>query len=178
MPRLNILSDDDLSNFYQIPKLEEDERPFIFELEEADINYLNSFDDIAGKIHYILLLGYFRASQYLFNFTFQAVRKDVWHIIKTYFPDSKFPKRQVTRHRYYSNRKTLLEKYEIAIYTSKFENKLKKYLQDLVRQHIVPKYLFDSLLDYCHRHQIVRPNYSTLQKLISKACNKIGRAHV
>ena len=32
---------------------------------------------------------------------------------------------------------------------------------------MVPKYIFDSLLDYCHQHKIVRPAYSVLQDITS-----------
>lgn len=56
-------------------------------------------------------------------------------------------------------------------YNSSFESSLKRYLDSLVKQHIVPKYLFDSLLDYCCKHKIIRPSYTTLQTLISNACN-------
>ncbi len=57
MARLNILSNDELDRLYTIPKIEEDELSFIFEIEEDDKNYLDSINDISGKIHYILTLG-------------------------------------------------------------------------------------------------------------------------
>ena len=171
MARLNILSDDEFDRLYKIPKIEEDELPFIFEIDEDDKNYLNSINDISGKIHYILTLGYFRASQYLFNFTFQSVKRDTRYVIETYFPDSKFPQKQISKHRNYSNKQAILEKHGVSSYNSGLESYLKRYLDSLVRQHIVPKYLFDSLLDYCCKHNIIRPSYTTLQNLISNACN-------
>lgn len=57
----------------------------------------------------------------------------------------------------------------MALYSKNFEVQLSNYLASLVKQHSVHKYLFDSLLDYCHRHKIIRPSYSILQDLISTA---------
>lgn len=171
MARLKIISDDELAKLYEIPKIEEDELSFVFDIDEIDRNYLDSISDLSGKIHYILTLGYFKISQFLFNFTFYSVRKDVWYVLETYFPDSKFPKKIITKHRNYSNKQAILKKYGMVKYNSKFELKLQKYLQNLVKKHIILKYLFDSLLDYCHQHKTIRPSYSVLQKLISNDCN-------
>ena len=86
MARLKILSDDDFNKLYKLPKLNNEERQFVFELDEIDKNYLNTVNSIPIKINYILHLGYFRTSQYFFAFTFQGVKEDVRFIIKTYFP--------------------------------------------------------------------------------------------
>ena len=70
MARLRILSDDDFDKLYKIPKFNDEERQFIFELDEIDKNYLNTINSIPVKINYILHLGYFRTSQYFFSFSF------------------------------------------------------------------------------------------------------------
>lgn len=171
MTRLRILSDDDYDKLYKIPKLTDEERQFIFELDEIDKNYLNTINNNSVKINYILHLGYFRISQYFFSFIFQSVKEDVKFIIKTYFPKNTFPMKQISNRQYYSNRQAILSKYEMSAYFKNFGSKLSNYLKSLVKQHSIPRYLFDSLLDYCHRHKVVRPAYSTLQDLISNACN-------
>jgi hypothetical protein len=45
----------------------------------------------------------------------------------------------------------------------------------MVKQYSVPKYLFDSILDYCHQHKIIRPTYSKAQDLVSTAYNNEKR---
>lgn len=77
MTRLNILSNDDLDKLFKIPQLTDEERQFIFELDEIDKIYLNSIISVPIKINYILHLGYFRVSQYFFSFNFQQVKEDV-----------------------------------------------------------------------------------------------------
>lgn len=171
MARLRILSNDDFDKLYKIPKLNDEERQLIFELEEADKNYLSTINSIPAKINYILHLGYFRISQYFFSFTFQAVKEDVRFIIKTYFPDSTFPTKQISNRQYYTNRQAILDKYKMSLYSKSFESHLTSYLKSLVKEHSIPRYLFDSALDYCHRHKIIRPSYSVLQELISDALN-------
>jgi len=169
MARLKILSGDDFNNLYAIPGLEKEDRTYLFDLDEADHAYLETLTDTSCKIDYVLQLEYFRLSQYFFSFTFQGVRQDVWYIIETYFPESKFPKKSISKHFKYQNRKAVLQKYEMSLYTSKFKQKLERYSKDLAKQHVVPKYIFDSLLDFCHQNKVVRPGYSILQDIVSQA---------
>ena len=91
MARLKILSADEFDNLYSPPKLEKQDRDFLFELDEADHSYLNSLVDLSSRVDYILHVEYFRLSQYFFSFTLRGARQDVWHIIETYYPGSKFP---------------------------------------------------------------------------------------
>jgi len=167
MARLKILSEDSLNSLYEIPKLNEEDRQNIFALDEADQSYLEQLNSIPVKVNYILHLGYFRIAQYFFTFTFQKVREDVWFILKTYFPGNKFPKKQIGSRQYYTNRQFILQKHGMALYSKSFEGKLSKYLEFVVKQHAVPRYLFDSALDYCHQHKVMRLSYSILQILIS-----------
>jgi TnpA family transposase len=171
MARVRILSNDDFDLLYKIPKLNNEERQFVFELDEIDKSHLNTMDSIPVKINYILHLGYFRISGYFFAFTFRSVADDVKFIIKTYFPQATFPIKQISNRQYYTNRRLILEQHEMSLYSKSFESDLSNYLKSLVKQHSVPKYLFDSLLDYCRQHKIIRPAYSILQDLVSDACN-------
>lgn len=171
MTRLKILSSDDINKLYKLPELNDSDRPFVFELDEEDQKYLSSFDNIPKKINYLLQVGFFRITNYYYNFTFQGIRNDTWYVIKTYFPEEKFPKKQVSKRHHYDNRDAILKKYGVSIYSSKHKAKATKYAKELIKQHAVPKYIFDSLLEYLHQHKIVRPSYSTLQELVSQVLN-------
>ncbi|CAM4497780.1 MAG: hypothetical protein LEGION0403_FIIPPAGN_02530 [Legionella sp.] len=92
MARLKILSSDDFNKLYKLPSLVDNDRPFVFELDEEDKTYLGSFNDVPKKIDYILQVGFFRITQFFYKFTFQGIRQDTWYVIKTYFPTEKFPK--------------------------------------------------------------------------------------
>ena len=64
MARLNIISDSEVKNYYELPRLIKGDRILAFELDEFDIKYLNSIGSIPKKINYILQLGYFKISEY------------------------------------------------------------------------------------------------------------------
>ena len=171
MARLKILSSDDFNKLYKLPSLAENDRPFVFELDEEDKAYLGSFNDVPKKIDYILQVSFFRITQYFYKFTFQGNRQDTWYVIKTYFPSEKFPKTKISKRHHYANRNAILKKYGASVYSSQHKDKALRYARELVKQHAVPKYVFDSLLEYLHQHKIVRPSYTTLQDMVSEALN-------
>lgn len=173
MTRLRILSSDDFDKLYKIPIFLAEERKNVFILDTNDYNHLNKLSSIEAKINLILQLGYFRISQYFFTFTFCTVQEDIEFILSTYFPKytikSKLPKCSNRQH--YLNRTFILEKFQIKSYSTQFENELSKYLKSLVKQSAVPKYLFDSIINYCYQKKVVRPSYTKIQTLISDACH-------
>ena len=171
MTRLRVLSDDEFNKLYKKPNILEEERYHIFELDQNDHNYLNTLNNIEAKIDYILQLGYFRISQYFFTFTFLEVKEDVDFIVNTYFPNNTVKLGKINNRQHYLNRNIILNKYNIKVYCKKFENNLSKYLKSLIKQSAIPKYLFDSSIKYCYKHNVLRPSYSKMQTLISATCN-------
>lgn len=171
MTRLTILSSNDINKLYKLPTLNDEDRPVIFELDEEDKAYLNSFSNVPKKINYILQIGVFRITNYFHHITFQGSRQDTWYVIKTYFPSEKFPKTKVSKRHHYDNRNAILKKYNASIYSSHHKDKALRYARELMKQHAVPKYVFDSLLEYFHQHKIIRPSYTTLQEMVSEALN-------
>ena len=95
--RLFILTKEEINSLYSIPKLGDEERAFLFELDEEDKTYLNSLKkDVPRKVNYILQLGYYRAVNYFFRCSFQKQQVDVEFILKQYFPDHPFPKKHIS----------------------------------------------------------------------------------
>lgn len=81
--RLSILTEEEIHSLYSIPKLD----------DEEDQIYLQSLKkDIPRKINYILQLCYYRAVNYLFQFSFQNQRADVEFILKQFFSGTLFLK--------------------------------------------------------------------------------------
>ncbi|MBN2689471.1 MAG: Tn3 family transposase, partial [Gammaproteobacteria bacterium] len=167
--RIKILSDGDLEDLYGLPVLNDEERKVLFEIEEADHTILDKISTIPAKINYLLQKGYFYAKQYFFNFTFQQIRNDTWFIINNYFPDEPFPKKQLSKHFHYANQKRILQQYNFRQITAKTQVKLQCYAKDLTKRHIYPKFIFDELLAFCQRNNLVRPGYSTMQTIVSMA---------
>jgi TnpA family transposase len=169
--RLKILSNDDFNKLYKLPSIGDNDRSFVFELDEEDHQYIDAFSDLAKKVDYILQSTFFKLTQNFYTFTFQKVREDTWYVLKTFFPSEKLPKKQISTRANYQNRKAILKKYGMSLYASKHKAQVLRYGKELMKQHAIPKYVFDSLLEYFQKHKIVRPSYTLLQELISEALN-------
>ena len=63
--QLVILSDDEVSKLYDLPKFDEDARLKYFALNESEKTILNTFHRVFAKVYFILQLGYFKANQLL-----------------------------------------------------------------------------------------------------------------
>jgi Domain of unknown function (DUF4158)/Tn3 transposase DDE domain len=170
MPRLAILTDDEIDSLYAIPKLDNEEQSFLFELDDEDTQYLAVIgDNTAVKIDYILQLGYFRALNHFFQFSFQKVKGDVAFILHHYFPDEPFPKKQIPKNQHYINRRQLISKYGLKEPDGKFQDRLMKEAKVLARRHSLSRYVLDGLLVYCQQHNVIRPAYSRFQVIVSNA---------
>ena len=167
--RITILSQDEHDYLYGIPELTNKDRVVIFDLSQEDHEAINQLSSDAVKIDYILQLGYLRAKQFLFNFTFQQVRQDVWFIINNYFPDVAFPKKKVSKHYHYDNQKRLLKRFNYQPFTSKKNSPLQQQAIILARRHVHPRFVFDELLGYCQQCNLIKPGYSTMQDIVSVA---------
>jgi hypothetical protein len=137
MARLKILSNGDFNKLYKLPSLGDNDRPFVFELDDEDHKYLCLFNDVPKKIDYILRIGFFRITQYFYKFTFQGIRQDTWYVIKTFFPSEKFPKKQVSKRYHYDNRNAILKKYNMSIYSSQNKVKTARYAKELMKHHAI-----------------------------------------
>ncbi|MBF6611885.1 MAG: DUF4158 domain-containing protein [Chloroflexi bacterium] len=85
--RLYILDDEEIEALYARPLFTEDERSHAFTLTQSEKDLLASFTQIHVQLYFILQLGYFKAKQLFFAFTFHDVGDDVNHLLQRYFPD-------------------------------------------------------------------------------------------
>ena len=168
MGRLNILSNDEINALYAIPTLTNQEKQWSFELDNDDLIYFERLDNIEQKVNYILQIGYYRAVSYFFNFSFQQVKEDVKFILEHYFPDYPFPKKRLPKQYHYRNRNQVCKKFGLTGADEIFLVQLEKEAKRLVKIHVLPKFIFTSLLSFCQQKQIIKPAYSTFQKTISK----------
>jgi TnpA family transposase len=170
--RITILSKDEEKYLYDIPDLTNDERRILFDLSDADWKEINKLPDEPVKINYILQLGYFRATHYLFNFSFQKVSQDVWHIINNYFPEVPFPKKRQSKHHHYDNQKRILKYLRFKPFSPKGRIQLERHAKKLAKRHIYPRFIFDELISFCQKLNMVRPAYSRMQTIVSEAMMK------
>lgn len=169
MARLSILSNNEINALYTLPMLGEEDRSYLFELDNQDRLYIDSTNSITQKINYILQLGYYRAVSYFFRFTFQEVKEDVHFILQEYFPTASFPKQGISKHIHYKNRNQVCKKYNIQDVNPDFLRQLDKEARRLVTIHMLPKCVLTGLLSFCQHKFFIKPAYSTFQAIISGA---------
>ena len=66
--RIRILTDDEMEALYSRPQFTDEERAYFFELNHDEESLLGGQVNIARKIYTIILLGYFKAKQQIFQF--------------------------------------------------------------------------------------------------------------
>lgn len=169
MARLSILSNDELKALYNLPSLNDEEKTYVFELDNEDRAYIETLNDTAQKINYILQLGYYRTVSYFFRFTFQQVKNDVQFILHHYFPTDSFPKKNISKHIHYKNRFQICQRFAIKEPTKTFLLQLEKEAKRLTTLHMLPKFVLTGLLTFCQQKCFIKPAYSTLQDVISQA---------
>ncbi len=170
MARLTILTQDEINDLYEIPSLDDDERSFLFALDTDDIAVLDSFENnTACKVDYILQLGYYRAVNYFFLFSFQKVKADALFIMQLYFPEELFPKKQVSKNHHYRNRYEVMNKFGLKDVDADFQSQLFKEAKALVKRHALSRFVLEGLLIYCQQQNFIRPAYSSLQDIVTTA---------
>ena len=170
MARLSILSQDEINALYAIPTLDDEERAFLFSLDDEDQVILDTLEkDTARKVDYILQLGYCRAVGYFFLFSFQKVKADVDFIMQLYFSEEVFPKKQVSKNHHYHNRHLVMNRFGLKEADACFQSQLFKEAKTLAKRHSLSRFVLEGLLSYCQLHNVVRPAYSSLQDIVSSA---------
>lgn len=169
---LSILSQEEISLLYDVPKIDEEDRQLLFEITPEDEAYLNQQTVVNNKINYLLQVGYFRATRNFYKFTFQQVKDDTLYIINQHFPETNFPKKDIDINKHYAAQKMICDIYKYKRSNAEFIANLNRYAKRLTTRDLQPKFVFDELLEFCEQHKIIRPKYSTLQGIVSKAISR------
>ncbi|HAU0349221.1 TPA: DUF4158 domain-containing protein [Legionella pneumophila] len=78
--RLQLLSEAEIEELYARPDFNEAERELYFTMNQQEMDALRQYSATKTRVAFILQLGYFKASQQIFAFTFDEVRYDVDYI--------------------------------------------------------------------------------------------------
>jgi len=176
MARLTILTPEEINTLYALPSLDDEERAFLFTLEVDDRAIIDGFGgDTARKVNYILQLGYCRATHNFFTFSIQQVKPDVDFIMREYFPDEAYPKKQLPKNLHYRNRCVVMDRIGLQEADAGFQDKLAKEAKVLAKRHVLSRFVLEGLLSYCQQQQVIRPAYSSLQDIVSMALQEERR---
>lgn len=168
--RLNILTDAEIQELYGLPDFTEQEQMQYFSLAPDEREEVDVLRTLSSKIHFIVLLGYFKAKQFFFVLTQEEVQGDIDYILWTYFPTvSHIATVDVTQLTRLAHQSRILKLLDYQECSKNIRGELQDKAAQLATIHVKPIYVFKALLNYLEHQRIVLPPYSSLQDLIGKA---------
>lgn len=168
---INLLSKSEISDIYDIPDFNDNERELYFSLTDDEADTLTYYHTTNSKIFFILQLGYFKAKHRFFQIDIQKVRKDINFINKKYYKKKRVPS-YLSRGRIYHQRKKILEYYEYKECSGEILNKVKQQFIVLLKIYPKPHNAIREFITYCDAQNIILPGYRKLQDIYTE-CSRI-----
>ena len=176
---LKILSPKEVDELYGLPAFDELQREEYFYLNEPERLAMLSLRGLAAKVYFILQLGYFKAKQQFYIFTFVEVRADVLFVLRTHFAGDYSPNLMknlldslstISKPTRLGQQKMILTLTGYQSATAAVRKLLLSKAQYLARIHSKPIYIFRELVHFLHHRRIVLPGYTVLQQhIVSQA---------
>ena len=170
--RLTILSEEEKCALYDLPDFNEAHQHeyLVFTVEEQKVIFSRS--TLSAQLYCSLQFGYFKAKQMFFTFAWDEVpQEDIDFLKKCYFPSQKFTLNPITKYEYYEQIKQISNFYNYRLWSKDFTDQLYKFVVKTSKKDISISFILTELLQFLNNEKIIRPGYSILQQIISKAIN-------
>lgn len=169
--RLHLLSSAEVEELYSRPEFNSHEQCLYFTLAPSERTALAQFSNTRTRIYFILQLGYFKAKQQFFSFSFDEASSDVLFIASTYYSElaSISLTGHISRDYVRIQRQTILALYDYRNWTSDFMPEIQAHIGNLLRYYPKGHGAFRQVLAYFDHQKIIIPSYTTLQDIFSRA---------
>ena len=167
--RLKILSQSEINELYSVPHFTANEQKNYFALDKNEYKLMSDRGSLSSKVHFVLQLGYFKATSQFFNCSFDDVKNDVDYILQEHFENIKLKNDTVSKQTHYTNQTLIAKVLKFQTDKSIIQEKLQKMLRTKVKLSSNPVYLFHEVLCYCTDNKLMLLGYSSIQKLIGPA---------
>jgi TnpA family transposase len=115
--RIRVLKDEEYQQTYGLPMFSREEQEWFFELTQQELSVLDTAATTETKIDAILQLGYFKAKQSFFAWTFNSVQSDFDYIRHRYFDSVITTKSTIGRKAKYNNQQWVLSLFGYALFS-------------------------------------------------------------
>lgn len=167
--RLSVLTDAEKFALYGLPDFDEGQQLEFLSLSAKELALATSRPGLQAQVYCILQIGYFKAKHAFFHFSPQQVESDYNFVVQHYFREASPVCKTITDHEYYAQRKLITDFFGYSLWSGAIGAHLDTYAVQIVRRDITPGFVATELICWLNEKKIVRPGYSTLQKIISKA---------
>src|SRR5258708_26951757 len=177
--RLNVLSDTEQFALYGLPDFDDRQRMNYFVFTELELALALERPTIHAQVHCALQIGYFKAKQAFFLFSWEQTQEDTSFLRSRYFADQEFVPHPITRHEYYTQRTAITALFGYRLWSADFLPLLRQRAAQIVSRDVTPGFIVAQLVVFLHEQKIVRPGHTTLQSLISETLsverNRLGK---
>ncbi|MFL0799464.1 MAG: Tn3 family transposase [Agarilytica sp.] len=166
-----ILSEEQISELYCPPNVDEANRDVVFTLNDKEEAQLRHRETDLLQIYYILFLGYFKEKPVQLKPDLKAIKNDFEYVRKRYFSNSSCKLVSLTPNQKYKIYKKIFSVVEIKKFDADLEKKIEEFANHSVVNQSLPIALFDELLDWLRINSVEIPSYNKLQWLVTVTFN-------
>jgi len=168
--RLRILDVEEIEALYGRLRFTDDERAAYFALTPPEQGLVQVLRTLSTQVAFILQLGYFKAKQRFFSFTFDEVADEVQYILaQSLSVHGRVTLEPPHRRTLVTQHQIILDRFGYRLCTVAERRCLKERAAQVVRLSSKPVYVCRDLLQYLADQRIVAPGYTLLQDLVAEA---------
>src|SRR5919106_871148 len=168
--RLTILSEAEKLALYGLPDFDDFQRAEYFALTDTERALVQQRKGLSEQVYCLLQIGYFKAKQAFFNFSWQEVPpEDITFVLQRYFPGTTLTPRPVRESEYYAQRHAIAHLFGFHLWSAAHRPRLLEKAIQLVRRDVTATFILTELIALLNAEKIVRPGYTTLQTIIGDA---------
>jgi hypothetical protein len=177
--RLTILSEAEQFALYGLPDFDGDQRMEYFIFTEPELALALSRPALPAQVYCTLQIGYFKAKQLLFRFSWDRLPKeDITFILERYFAGQDFFRFPVSKREFYAQRTEIMSLFGYRPWSQELLPQLRQLAVQIVSRDVTPSFIVAELFAFLKEKKIVRPGYTTLQTLVTESLtnerNRLG----
>lgn len=169
--RLTILSEAEQAALYELPDFDDEQRLNYLNLSCEEQALMHNRATLPAQVHCAIQISYFKAKHIFFRFDWEDVVEDVSFVMQEYFPESFFRSAPITKHQYYAQCDAIASHFGYRLWSREFEPLLLEQAEQILCRDVTPQFIVMELLSFLREQKIMRPGYTTLQVIVSKALN-------
>lgn len=167
--RLSILTDQEISEFYDLPCFTEEDRHLYFDLSPTERELVNGVFTISVSVHLILQLGYFKAKRQFFVYDLSSVMGDVGHVLQRYFPERGTAEiKRAARSNRLEHQQIILKLFDYRFCDAAAKKELEAKARRVAMLSAQPVFILRETLQYLVHRRIVAPGYTSLQDMVGR----------
>jgi len=168
--RIQLLTAAEISDLYDRPDFNAEERELFFALTEDEEKILNHYHHVRTRVYFVLQLGYFKAKQQFFQFDFNDVLADSQFIHKTRFgKEAAQWAGHISRDSIRAQKQDILTLFDYHDWSADSECQIQHKLGKLLRYYPKAHNALRQLLLFISSKNIIVPSYRKLQDMFSAA---------